>query len=716
MGCAGPSKTIENNLEVERRKKNMNEKKMNEKERNTKDQEKDEEEEEDLKKKVTSFSEWVYLDEESIKNLFTSLHIKQSIEFLKENKEIKSKHKYENLGIIILINSRINLIKKLESIKIKDAFEINRGQLIIEEEKNKLLLAKFNTENKINFYLINLLNREIIESNISYKINFIRKIELNEKGENKNSDYEITFLGESNNDKKIEKLEEILNTAQINDDKENKKKQEEYKLIQKETQNIQKKLFSDTQKTFQLSNSIMNINYNIEKEKQLMDINEKLKQKYLYKTMKNNFIYGQCETLLKTPFKDTKTDIEKIKSLKQNIDELLKEKETISEKEINDLTKIKEEEETKFKKYYEEKLQKGEIIIRGLSNVGATCYMNSTLQCLSNVGELTEYLLKENKNSDIKEKLSNKDNLIYYYKEVIENLWAKSKNSSYAPKKFKEVLSEKNELFKGVAANDSKDLILYLLETFHSELNSYKEKNNSNNNNNEVFDQTNDAKMLEIFKKDYLEKNISIISDLFHGILKVKSICYNCLRKNYTYQSFNLLEFPLEETVKYIENQHGNPYCFINNKKTPFLNLIECFEYYRSLTVFAGNNQMYCNYCCQNTNALYYSSIKKTPEILVIILNRGKAAKYDCTVNFGKYLNIEEFAEDKDDGNIYELFGVIVHYGPSSMSGHFIAFCINRTEQSWYKYNDACAERCKFDNEYLKGMPYILFYRKIKSK
>ncbi len=34
-------------------------------------------------------------------------------------------------------------------------------------------------------------------------------------------------------------------------------------------------------------------------------------------------------------------------------------------------------------------------ILRGLNNIGATCYMNATLQCLSNTKPLTEFFLNK---------------------------------------------------------------------------------------------------------------------------------------------------------------------------------------------------------------------------------------------------------------------------------------------------------------------------------
>ena len=36
-------------------------------------------------------------------------------------------------------------------------------------------------------------------------------------------------------------------------------------------------------------------------------------------------------------------------------------------------------------------------ILIGLNNIGATCYMNATLQCFSNTNKLTEYFLNEYK-------------------------------------------------------------------------------------------------------------------------------------------------------------------------------------------------------------------------------------------------------------------------------------------------------------------------------
>ena len=94
--------------------------------------------------------------------------------------------------------------------------------------------------------------------------------------------------------------------------------------------------------------------------------------------------------------------------------------------------------------------------------------MNATIQCFSNVQRFREGILKLNDNYSPDKKLS------YSLKEVLVNLWKKSKNKYYAPYNFKNLISEMNPLFKGIAANDSKDLILFILETIHRELNTKK--------------------------------------------------------------------------------------------------------------------------------------------------------------------------------------------------------------------------------------------------
>ena len=62
-----------------------------------------------------------------------------------------------------------------------------------------------------------------------------------------------------------------------------------------------------------------------------------------------------------------------------------------------------------------------------------------------------------------------------------------------------------------------------------------------------------EQKMLELFIKDYTEKNRSIISDTFYGIIRSTMMCNNCHRIRYSFQTFNFLIFQLKNVKEYIQ-------------------------------------------------------------------------------------------------------------------------------------------------------------------
>ena len=103
------------------------------------------------------------------------------------------------------------------------------------------------------------------------------------------------------------------------------------------------------------------------------------------------------------------------------------------------------------------------------------------------------------------------------------------------------------------------------------------------------------------------------------------------------------------------------------------------------------------------------------PEILILLLNRGKGIEFNVKMTFDENLNLYNYIELKETGYNYQLIGVITHIGESSMSGHFIAYCKDPIDEKWYKYNDSIVtEVNNFYKEVIDfAMPYLLFYKKI---
>ena len=349
----------------------------------------------------------------------------------------------------------------------------------------------------------------------------------------------------------------------------------------------------------------------------------------------------------------------------------------------------------------------------GLQNLGQTCYMNASLQCLFNIESLSKKLLNKYLNLNI-----NTQQLTCAYTTLLYEL--KKENSKYIdPSIFKKTVGELNPLFQGNAASDSKDLIFFIIERLHQELKppTLEQKNQIDFNQQELISQ-NDFLSFQQFFND-LKNSQSCIFDTFYGIHKIQMKCNKCNIIKYSYQTFNMLVFILKKVKEYKIKSIGNGYY-------TGINLYDAFENDRNLEILDGENMIYCNNCKCLYSGTHQQMIFSLPPVLIIVLNRGRNnLDFNENFDFPEALNFigTNYVIYEGSYKKYFLCGIIVHLGESSSSGHFICYCRRSMNEKFVMYNDTIvtenieieeAMKCTIsNNDNEKRTPYILFYHYI---
>ena len=68
----------------------------------------------------------------------------------------------------------------------------------------------------------------------------------------------------------------------------------------------------------------------------------------------------------------------------------------------------------------------------------------------------------------------------------------------------------------------------------------------------------------------------------------------------------------------------------------------------------------------------------------------------------------------EDQKTKYELIGIVIHIGNSGNDGHIYTYCMSPVNNKWYSYKDSKVEYILDPIQSIRGIPYLLFYQKIK--
>ena len=602
--------------------------------------------------------------------------------YLLEEKKIKEKEDYLN--------------HKEKELNLREQ-NIRKKELEINEEKLDIL----NKEEELNLKLKEINDKLLLMKNKSFLMNIQEEAKKKEKDEinidQNNNSKELNEI-ETELEKEIDMLNNPKNDSKKNENKTNDDSSNKYRQlnsinfsnrkstrINRSPQNIKyKRANTIAPSIYNLTENNQNNSKNIERLSMRIDINRN-------KTLNNNLI---------SPNKNQKIK----KSINPNINQT----------------------ETKINK---------NIPSLGLDQIDHPRNINAVLQCLAHIPELAEGILelgykekyfKENQNVELSRNFASVVNNIFFPMKY------DNKSRTYYPKNFVDTFNQMCPLIN--VENPPQyfniyDMIKFILDTFHSELN-IKKMNSSNqfgelNEENEI-DLSNEKDVLVKFLTKFTNSNNSLISKLFFGLTKYKYVCNKCGNTKYDFDYYSHIYFDLPKIKKYFSNNKSH------GKIIGFISIKDCLDYLRRdinlpslfndinlfiLEKFGINRKSgkaFCEQCQEETQCSLNNYLYSSNTILPIILERGDDDDYLVEdIKFPNELDLENYVEFNKSVKKYYLCGVVSNIGKNNTIGKFVAYCKMTHNGKWYKYFNEKYSSCTIDDIYNEGVPYILIYHKI---
>lgn len=344
----------------------------------------------------------------------------------------------------------------------------------------------------------------------------------------------------------------------------------------------------------------------------------------------------------------------------------------------------------------------------GLRNLGNTCYMNATLQCLANTIPLALHFLSDRYKGDINRDShrSTGGETAHEFKNLLAQMYYNDK--SVSPKGFKCLMGRLFNVYAGYEQQDAHEFLLNFIDKLHEDLNRALHRKGAP----APLPPADEANLslngrINRFWCQHLDRHLSVVSDLFEGLLVSNLTCLVCRKSSSSFEVFSCLSLPIPAV--------SGSVCYLQ----------DCLKLFLETESMAGEAAWDCPTCKQKRRAEKRMIIARLPKILIVQFNRFRCETAWQSKKLQTYVHfpvnsfdmncyVDHTRVDTQRRPPYHLYAFLNHYGTLA-TGHYIAYCRAGLGGQWYMYDDASVTEVTL-SESDKRNAYILFYTSVDMR
>ena len=360
----------------------------------------------------------------------------------------------------------------------------------------------------------------------------------------------------------------------------------------------------------------------------------------------------------------------------------------------------------------------------GLTNFGVTCYMNSTLQCLSATIPLSSFFTDRRYEGYVQKNWKGSSGIMpKFYANLVQALW-NDDCEGIKPSSFRQFCGRMNSEWMSDRQEDAKEFFDFLVDCLHEDLNVNWERNPLrplDTHEEAQRERMQIVKASPIEWQRYEHRDRSFVSSLFAGQHASRLRCLTCNSTSTTYEAFYSISIEIPRSGAGSIYDCLRSYC--KEEK-----LSELWK---------------CPHCQCERQATKQIILTRLPSFLVIHFKRFAASKYErakkihTPIDFPiQGLNMDDFVIPRpppvldQDGQYdlattppykYDAYGVLRHIGGSMESGHYISLVKDPGRGTWRKFDDDRAtdfepKSLSRDRSLCNGEAYILFFQRVQLR